>query len=246
MKIRSDVLRGNRKDVVIDKLQEELGKIISQVVTLDLSIGKQGIEILPAKEGKVFQTVDDNLLEINNDHFPTAVFQRRVVSLRDEAGKTFLAMEEDMDTLNLGSINSDRVVKVAAIKGEDKFKALDDVLEATGFFGSWTQPARNPGKTTEAFAIIVKPNFMFMYSTKDPSTYTDPQLVEHLMDRMFERGYRNLACAEARSTYGTFFTNREVKTVARHIGLTEKNYRLIDLPKISKNTHSPENWEDTV
>ena len=28
---------------------------------------------------------------------------------------------------------------------------------------------------------------------------------------------------------GTFFTNREVKTVGRHIGLTEKNYRIVDL-----------------
>jgi len=50
-----------------------------------------------------------------------------------------------------------------------------------------------------------------------------------LIDRMFERGYRNLACADARSTYGVFFTNREVKTVAHHIGLNEKNYRIIDL-----------------
>jgi uncharacterized protein (DUF362 family) len=229
VKIRSNVLRRNRKDHVIDKLQEQLGKIISQVVSLDLSISKRGCEILPAKEGKALQTVDDNLLEINNDHFPTAVFQRRVVSLRDESGKMFHALEEDMDTLNLGSIKSDRVVKVAAIKGDDKFKTLDDALEATGFFGKLEAARAESGKGPEAFAIIVKPNFMFMYSTKDPSTYTGPQLVEHLMDRMHERGYRNLACAEARSTYGTFFTNREVKTVARHIGLTEKNYHLIDL-----------------
>jgi len=35
--------------------------------------------------------------------------------------------------------------------------------------------------------------------------------------------------SEARSTYGTFFTNREVKTVAEYIGLKGKNYRIIDL-----------------
>jgi uncharacterized protein (DUF362 family) len=75
----------------------------------------------------------------------------------------------------------------------------------------------------------VKPNFMFMYAQHDSSTYTDPQLVEHLIDRIHENGYRNLACAEARSTYGVFFKNREVKTVARHLGFGEKNYRLIDL-----------------
>jgi uncharacterized protein (DUF362 family) len=229
VKIRSDVLRENRKDSIMDKVRQELGKIISHLASLDLVISKQGCEILPAGEAKPWQVIDDHLLEINNDHFPTAVFQRRIVALRDEAGELFYALEEDMDTLNLGSINSDRVVKVAAIKGSEKFKALDDVLEMTDFFGRLDAACQQSGKGKEAFSIIVKPNFMFMYSTKDPSTYTDPQLVEHLMGRIFEQGYRNLACAEARSTYGVFFTNREVKTVAHHIGLTEKNYRIIDL-----------------
>ncbi len=229
IKVRSDVLRGNRKDVVIDRIQQELGKVIGHLVTLDLQIDDRGEKIWKPSEGKSFQIVDENLLELNNDHFPTGVFQRRVVSLRDEQGTLYLGMEEDMDTLNLGSINSDRVVKGAAIKGPDKFKALDEVLEATGFFAKLDAAREKSGKSKEVFSIIVKPNFMFMYSTKDQSTFTDPQLVEHLIDRMFERGYRNLACADARSTYGVFFTNREVKTVAHHIGLSEKNYRIIDL-----------------
>jgi len=173
--------------------------------------------------------VDENLLELNNDHFPTAVFQRRVVSLRDEKGTLYLAMEEDMDTLNLGNIHSDRVVTVAAIKDPDKFKALDRVLEATAFFQKLDGVWQKSGKKKEDFFIVVKPNFMFMYNTQDPSTYTDPQLVEYVLDRIYERGYRKLAVAEARSTYGIFFTNREVKTVAHHIGLTEKNYQVIDL-----------------
>ena len=229
LKVRSDVLRGNRKDVVIDRIQQELGKIVGQIVTLDLQIDASGEKIWKPSEGKTFQTVDDSILELNNDHFPTGVFQRRVVSLRDERGNLYLAMEEDMDTLNLGNINSDRVATVASIKDPDKFKALDKVLEATGFLRNLDAAWQKSGKKKEDFFILVKPNFMFMYSTKDRSTYTDPQLVEYLIDRMFDRGYRNLGVAEARSTYGTFFTNREVKTVARHIGLLEKNYRVIDL-----------------
>ncbi len=229
VKVRSDVLRGNRKDVVIDRIEQELGKIIGRWVTLDLQVDDQGAKTFKPSEGKTFQTVDDSLLELNNDHFPTGVFQRRVVSLRDEKGGLYLAMEEDMDTLNLGGVNSDRVVTVASVKDPDKFKALDEVLEATGFFAKLDSARQQSGKRREDFFIVVKPNFMFMYSTKDHSTYTDPQLVEHLVNRIYERGYRNLAVAEARSTYGTFFTNREVKTVARHIGLTEKNYRVINL-----------------
>ena len=103
------------------------------------------------------------------------------------------------------------------------------MLEATGFFAVLDAACERSGKDKESFSIIVKPNFMFMYNVKDPSTYTDPELVEHLMDRMYERGYRNLAVAEARSTYGVFYTNREVATVARHIGYSEKNYRIVDL-----------------
>ncbi|MGD0627395.1 MAG: DUF362 domain-containing protein, partial [Thermodesulfobacteriota bacterium] len=229
VKIRSGALRGNRKNAVIDRVQQELGKIIRHLASLDLEISGGNCKISREEESNPWQIVNDHLLEINNDHFPTAVFQRRIVALRDDRGNMSYALEEDMDTLNLGSINSDRVVKVAAIKGSDQFKVLDEVLEATDFFGKLDAACAQSGKSKEAFAVIVKPNFMFMYSTKDPSTYTDPQLVERLMDRMFERGYRNLACAEARSTYGIFFTNREVKTVARHIGLTEKNYRVVDL-----------------
>jgi uncharacterized protein (DUF362 family) len=118
---------------------------------------------------------------------------------------------------------------VAAIRDSDKFNALKSVLEATEFFGKLDKARESSGKSKEDFAIIVKPNFMFMYSTKDRSTYTDPELVEYLIDHMHERGYRNLAVAEARSTYGTFFTNREVKTVAECIGLKGRNYRIIDL-----------------
>ncbi|NWF53199.1 MAG: hypothetical protein HXY45_00220, partial [Syntrophaceae bacterium] len=42
VKVRSDALRGNRKDVEIDRIQQELGKIISRVVTLDLQVDDSG------------------------------------------------------------------------------------------------------------------------------------------------------------------------------------------------------------
>jgi hypothetical protein len=57
-------------------------------------------------------------------------------------------------------------------------------------------------------SIHIKPNFMFMYSKKDISTFTDPILVEYLVDRIYERGYRNIAVADARSSYG-FFSKTE-------------------------------------
>ena len=229
VKIRTDVLRGNRKDIVLDKVQEGLGKLIHRAVSLDLVMTAGTCRMVPAEQSDSWSLIQDDLLEINNDHFPTAVFQRRVVALKDSQGQIFYSMEEDMDTLNLGALKSDRVVKAAAIKGSDKYQILDEVLEKVEFVKKLEEAWERSGKKKEDFAIMVKPNFMFMYSTRDPSTYTDPQLIEHLLNRIYEQGYRNLACAEARSTYGTFFTNREVKTVGRHIGLAEKNYRIVDL-----------------
>jgi uncharacterized protein (DUF362 family) len=229
VKIRSEALRGNRKNILLDKFQEVLGRWINRAVALDLVITPAACRKIPAERAAPWERVEDPLLEINNDHFPTAVFQRRIVALRNSKRQVFHSLEEDMDTLNLGSIQSDRVVKAAAIKGPDKFRNLDEVLEKTDFFKKLEEEWKRSGKDREDFAILVKPNFMFMYSTNDPSTYTDPQLIEHLLHRLFERGYRNLGCAEARSTLGTFFTNREVKTVARHIGLAEKHYRIVDL-----------------
>ena len=196
--------------------------------SVDLQIGEEGIRRSLRKKEQ-WERAGEPILEINNDHFPTAVFQRRIVALKDAEGHEWLALEENMDTLNLGSIRSNRVVKAAAIRGPDKFANLDEVLEQTGFFGKLREACLRAGKNKEDLAIIVKPNFMFMYSTKDRSTFTDPELIEHLINRIHDQGYRNLSCAEARSTYGAFFKNREVKTVAAHIGLSGGNYRIIDL-----------------
>jgi uncharacterized protein (DUF362 family) len=229
VKIRSDVFRKNRTEYLKDKMEQLLGKIINQIASMDLDIQGDQSKILSGDEAILFKMKDENLLEINNDHFPTATFQRRIVAMTDDQGKLFYALEEDMDPHILRSINSDKVVKVAAIRDSDKFNALKGVLEATDFFRKLDKAWESSGKRKEDFAIIIKPNFMFMYSTKDRSTYTDPELVEYLVTAMYDCGYRNLAVGEARSTYGTFFTNREVKTVAEFIGLKGRNYRIIDL-----------------
>jgi uncharacterized protein (DUF362 family) len=229
VKIRSDVLRKTRTGYVKDRVEQLLGKVISHTACLDLDIRGDQWRLLSGDEAVSFRMIDENLLEINNDHFPTATFQRRMVTMADDKGRVFYALEEDMDPHILRSVKSVKSVGVAAIRDPDKFKALSGVLEATGFLGKLDAAWEDSGKRQEDFAIIIKPNFMFMYSTKDRSTYTDPELVEYLINVMHGRGYRNLAVCEARSTYGTFFTNREVKTVAEHIGLTGGNYRIIDL-----------------
>lgn len=120
--------------------------------------------------------------------------------------------------------------KVVVQKGEDKFKLLDQVLKETDFFKILDRRCKESGKSKANFLIAVKPNFMYLHHRKDISTYTDPALVEYLIDRIWQKGYVNIALVEAQSTYGNYYNNREVVKVAEYAGYSRnKNYRIVDL-----------------
>ena len=71
---------------------------------------------------------------------------------------------------------------------------------------------------------------MFLYNKEDHSTYTDPELIIALVDLLYNEGYKDINIVEAQSTYGNYFTNREVTEVARYIGYEESDkYKVIDL-----------------
>ena len=119
---------------------------------------------------------------------------------------------------------------VVVLKGDDKFDLLNNVLEKTGFFNVLETRFRASGKTKDAFSVVIKPNFMFTHSKKDISTYTDPDLVEALIDRIVRLGFSNISVVESQSTLGNYYANRSVLQVARHVGYsTDKNYRVVDL-----------------
>ena len=122
--------------------------------------------------------------------------------------------------------------KVVVIRGQEgeSVQCLDTVLEQTHFFDLLERRLVDSGKTREGFRVVIKPNFMFMHSTSDPSTYTDPALVEALVDRIAAKGFKNITLVESQSTYGNYYANREVLKVAEYVGYgTEKNYKIVDL-----------------
>jgi uncharacterized protein (DUF362 family) len=122
---------------------------------------------------------------------------------------------------------------VAVSQGKDdkeRFESLKEVLLKTDFFGLLDRRFAETHKTRKEFRIVIKPNFMFTHSQSDPSTYTDPTLVEWLVDRIAERGFTNITLVEAQSTYGNYYANREVLKVAEHVGYhLDKNYKIVDL-----------------
>jgi len=126
--------------------------------------------------------------------------------------------------------------KVACIRDDDKFKALDQILAKTNFFEILDKKWRAFGKEKDDFLIAVKSNFMMTYNREDESTYTDPELVEFLFNKLYEHGYTNLALVESRNTYGVYFENREVEKVAEYVGYKPKNYMICDLT-LEKDEH---------
>jgi len=119
---------------------------------------------------------------------------------------------------------------VVSLSGEDKFALLDNVLNQSGFFDVLDRKFQSSGKDKRDFRVVIKPNFMFCHHVKDISSYTDPTLVEALVDRIYGKGYTNITLVEAQSTLGNYYTNREVVNVARYLGYsTDRNYRIVDL-----------------
>lgn len=81
--------------------------------------------------------------------------------------------------------------------GDGKHALLDSAIDDSGFFVRLESARAARGKVAADFKVVIKPSFMFMYSKADHSTFTDPELVEHLIDRLVARGFTNVTLAYA-------------------------------------------------
>ncbi len=237
VQILSRTLRDEREHWVKDRLDAFLGALVSRVSSAEIleQEGELTVRPLhpagrPAERAKPLKKIRDPIVEVNNDHFPTAVFQRRIVEVEDAAGEHLLALEEDMSTMRLEAIDSDRKATVASIRNDDKFAALDRVLEVTGLDSIAEEKLAASGKPRSAFVIAIKPNFMFAYDKRDHTTYTDPELVHHLVRRLRDRGFEAIKVVEAQSTYGEFFDKRSVREMADYLGYDASvGYEVVDM-----------------
>ena len=237
VQIHSRTLRDEREHWVRDRLEAFLGTVISRACSCEMRMERGELRVLPlANAGNTAERIPlllklgDPLLEVNNDHFPTAIFQRRIVEVLDPSGQRCLAFEDDMTLLRLEPAGTARKATVASIRDKDKFAALNRVLGETGFDAILEARRKESGKAREDFSIVIKPNFMFAYDKRDHSTYTDPELVHHLVKRLRDLGFRNLNVVEAQSTYGEFFDKRSVREMAGYLGYDGKaGYEVVDM-----------------
>ncbi len=119
--------------------------------------------------------------------------------------------------------------KVVVAKNDDKYQALQEVMDKTDFLAALESQQMASGKSKADFLIAVKPNIMMAYSREDLTTITDPELVEYLIDAMVAGGFSNIAVVESQNVFGNWFKNRDVQTVSTFFGYSGKNYRIVDL-----------------
>ncbi|MGD2251102.1 MAG: DUF362 domain-containing protein [Candidatus Methanofastidiosia archaeon] len=122
-------------------------------------------------------------------------------------------------------------IVVAVTEGDDKIKALDSTIERCGFFNDLKKSLQKSGKKKEEFKIVVKPNIMMGYNKKYPHVATDPELVEHLIKKMRENHYTNIAVVESQNFFMAWFPKKTVKRVATAMGYTGDTYNIVDLTK---------------
>ena len=150
-----------------------------------------------------------------------------------QANKGFLDTHTTYCRKELEGIEECGKALVAVFKDTDKKKLLDDVLIATRFYdlleARYREFCQEDPRPKNQFSVVTKPNFMFAHSRRDPTTFTDPELVEHLVERVREKGFTNIAIVESQTTYENYYANRTVRTVAKHLGYTGENYRIVDL-----------------
>jgi len=239
VQFHTSTLRNEREYWGKDRIDALLGAVISHFASRELDIRPGGVTVTdlaePAADGKrppLFETLGAPLLQVDNDHFATAGFQRKIIAVKDPSGDTCLALEEAMDTVRREPIDCTRETVVASIRGDDKLAALDEALQSARFWESLDAGVAASGKTKQEFSVVIKPNFMFAYNRADHTTYTDPGLVDALVARLRAHGFSRITVVEAQSTYGEYFTNRGVRDVAAYLGYAvdgSRGYDVVDL-----------------
>jgi uncharacterized protein (DUF362 family) len=114
--------------------------------------------------------------------------------------------------------------------GENKLDAMRRAIEHARFFDNVEAILGQSGKAREEFLIAIKPNIMTA-ATQEPGSpvYTDPELVECIINELRGRGFREMAVVEARNVFDYSYQARSVKAVADMVGYTSNGYRIADL-----------------
>ena len=82
--------------------------------------------------------------------------------------------------------------------GNDKLITVQCAFDKSKFLEKLISACNYTSKKKEDFLVAIKPNIMTASIKETPSpVYTDPGLVEYLIDRIYENGFRKIVVVEA-------------------------------------------------
>lgn len=124
------------------------------------------------------------------------------------------------------------VPKVVVATGEDKLAVLERVIEAGGLWEGLIAAAQQAGAEAADLAVLIKPD-LALFDRAAP-TFTDPELVEHLIDQLHDHGYTRVVVAAGQDDASLWLENREPLVLADLAGyrfVTEvgRSYDVLDL-----------------
>lgn len=179
---------------------------------------------------QVFQTISalidqkDSFLPNVND----STLKEALASIGGWQVGVNLSLSEDLPTDSTHPVGRGGLVVVArGATEEDKIKTFRYALERSGMLQNIVRYSQN--KSASKLSIAIKIDLMLAYNKQDQSVYTDPTLVEYLVDYLLENGYRNISVCDAQNIYSLYFTNRTVAQVGAYVGLNPGLYQLVDL-----------------
>src|SRR5262245_61121046 len=111
--------------------------------------------------------------------------------------------------------NNPRVV-IAQTRANNKFSLLATALKQSDFWPLLDALRRRADVSAEDFSILIKPD-LELFNPGD-STGTDPELIEHLIDLLHDRGYTRVAVGDARNVWSLWLENRDVAVLAELVG----------------------------
>lgn len=122
-----------------------------------------------------------------------------------------------------------RVWSVEGRPRDDKRGLFHDLLERSGLAALVRDRATACGRPVSSLRVVIKPTFMFGYDRRDPSVFTDPELIDELAGYLRELGCSDVVVAEGSMIYSRFFRNRSVREVAEYLGIASPHFRLVDM-----------------
>lgn len=109
----------------------------------------------------------------------------------------------------------------------DKFRCLDEALNAAGLKLALNLRMLDTGKSADQFHVFIKPDLAFFF--KPATTITDPELVEHLVSWLRNQGIAHVSVGIAKDSSGFWLESRDPLILADLAGYHFDSYDFVNL-----------------